>query len=147
MVRWLERQGYDVTYSTSIDTHRTWPANKTIKGFLSHFKEPIGKTRNPDMTRGICLKGRSSFPLSLSAFPPGFMESLDLRISDVNWGHEPNPISRSSGGNEVHPDVGCYLRVGFMASFHLHVMCTRCSLPGTFNSTFNFQPATVNREP
>jgi len=35
MVRWLERQGYDVTYSTSIDTHRPWPASKTIKAFLS----------------------------------------------------------------------------------------------------------------
>ncbi len=35
MVRWLERQGYDVTYSTSIDTHRGLPANKTIKGLLS----------------------------------------------------------------------------------------------------------------
>jgi hypothetical protein len=36
---------------------------------------------------------------------------------------------------------------GFMGSFHLHVMCTRCSLPGTFNSTFNFQHSTVNPEP
>jgi hypothetical protein len=35
MVRWLERQGYDVAYSTSIDTHRACPANKGIKAFLS----------------------------------------------------------------------------------------------------------------
>ena len=35
MVRWLERQGYDVTYSTSVDTHRPWPAGKVIKTFLS----------------------------------------------------------------------------------------------------------------
>jgi hypothetical protein len=35
MARWLERQGYDVTYSTSIDTHRPWPASKRIKTFLS----------------------------------------------------------------------------------------------------------------
>ena len=40
----------------------------------------------------------SAFPASpyglrrgrpLSAFPPRFMESFDLRISDVNWAHEP----------------------------------------------------------
>ena len=35
MVRWLERQGYDVTYTTSVDTHRTSPVNKGIKTFLS----------------------------------------------------------------------------------------------------------------
>ena len=35
MVRWLERQGYDVTYSTSVDTHRVSPANKGVKAFLS----------------------------------------------------------------------------------------------------------------
>ena len=35
MVRWLERQGYEVTYSTSVDTHRTSPANKAVKTFIS----------------------------------------------------------------------------------------------------------------
>lgn len=35
MVRWLERQGYDVTYCTSVDTHRGWPSNKGFKTFLS----------------------------------------------------------------------------------------------------------------
>ena len=32
---WLERQGYDVTYSSSVDTHRICPAGKGIKMFLS----------------------------------------------------------------------------------------------------------------
>ena len=35
MVRWLERQGYDVTYCTSVDTHQHYPANKGVKTFLS----------------------------------------------------------------------------------------------------------------
>lgn len=40
MVRWLEQQGYDVTYSTSMDTHRAGKANATNhilkhKAFLS----------------------------------------------------------------------------------------------------------------
>ena len=29
------------------------------------------------------------------------MGRKDLRISDVNWAHEPNPISSSSRGNEA----------------------------------------------
>ena len=35
MVRWLERQGYDVTYTTSVDSHLASPANKGVKTFLS----------------------------------------------------------------------------------------------------------------
>ena len=35
MVRWLERQGYDVTYCTSVDTHQNCPANRGVKTFLS----------------------------------------------------------------------------------------------------------------
>ena len=43
----------------------------------------------------------SAFRFPLSAFPPRFMGSFDLRISDAHWTHEPNPISRSSRGNEA----------------------------------------------
>src|SRR5438105_15532319 len=35
MVRWLERQGYDVTYCTSVATHRDSPRSKGVKTFLS----------------------------------------------------------------------------------------------------------------
>jgi len=54
-----------------------------------------------------------------------FMGRTDLQLLDAHWAHEPNPISRSSRGNEAliffpedalgqsePPDVGCYLRVG-----------------------------------
>ncbi len=54
-----------------------------------------------------------------------FMGRTDLQLLDAHWDHEPNPISRSSRGNEAliffpesasgksePPDVGCYLRVG-----------------------------------
>ena len=35
LVRWLERNGYDVTYSTDVDTHETGGALRNSKGFLS----------------------------------------------------------------------------------------------------------------
>ena len=35
MVRWLERSGYDVTYSTNLDTHTNGTALRNSKGFLS----------------------------------------------------------------------------------------------------------------
>jgi hypothetical protein len=34
-IRWLERSGYDVTYSTDVDTHANGAALKNSKGFLS----------------------------------------------------------------------------------------------------------------
>lgn len=34
-VRWLEKMGYDVTYCTSLDTHRGWPADKIVKTLIS----------------------------------------------------------------------------------------------------------------
>jgi hypothetical protein len=34
-LRWMEKQGYDLTYCTSIDTHQTWPAGKIVKAFVS----------------------------------------------------------------------------------------------------------------
>jgi N,N-dimethylformamidase beta subunit-like protein len=35
LVRWLERSGYDVTYSTDLDTHQTGGALRNYKGFIS----------------------------------------------------------------------------------------------------------------
>ncbi len=35
MVRWLEREGYDVTYSTNVDTHTNARILDRHKGWLS----------------------------------------------------------------------------------------------------------------
>ena len=63
-VRWLERQGYDVTYCTSVDTHATsgliWPA-KLVKGFLSvghdeYWSEPMRRNVSQARDRGVNLE-------------------------------------------------------------------------------------------
>ena len=60
MVRWLERQGYDVTYTTSVDTHRACPANKGIKTFVSvghdeYWSAPMRVNVEAARDRGVNL--------------------------------------------------------------------------------------------
>lgn len=80
-LRWMEKQGHDLTYCTSIDTHRTWPAGKSVKAFLSVGHDEYW---SPEMRSHVEAKRGEGVNLAfLSANTCFFIAHFDA-ISDPN---------------------------------------------------------------
>ncbi|TMF72427.1 MAG: hypothetical protein E6I18_17025, partial [Chloroflexi bacterium] len=52
LVRWLERNGYDVTYSTDLDTHESGGALRNYKGFISAGHDEYWSKQMYDAVQG-----------------------------------------------------------------------------------------------
>jgi hypothetical protein len=59
-VRWMERSGYDVTYSTDVDTHADGARLRTVRGFLSvghdeYWSKPMYDAADAARDAGVSL--------------------------------------------------------------------------------------------
>jgi hypothetical protein len=66
ILRWMEKQGYDATYCTSVDTHLGWPVSKTTKAFLSVGHDEYWSSRQRSNVED--KRDNTSNPVNLAFF-------------------------------------------------------------------------------
>lgn len=94
-IRWAEKQGYDATYCSSIDTHTGWPAGKVTKVFVSvghdeYWSEPM--RNNVEAKRDQTLK-----PVNLAFF------SANVSMWKIQMHSGPNGVpNRQFSVNKVN---------------------------------------------
>ena len=82
---WLERQGYDVTYCSNIDTHRTGPASKRVKGFLSvghdeYWSAPMRANSSSEESAGVGPLSSQPPPYAQLEAVHAFHEGREARV-------------------------------------------------------------------
>jgi len=122
MVRWLEREGYDVTYITNIDTHEEVGRLTRGKGFLSvghdeywshDMKAHIIQARDSGVGLGFFSANYAFWPIDLepsSSGAPNRTISVTLDNRCVGAGTGPHPTTVCNVDSDCSAGENCLIK-------------------------------------